>query len=89
MALVVGAGDATGAAVARRLAREHLTVVCVRRNADALAELVGTIERNWMKHSLTWRDEKTGKTTVGYRPTHQNSLDDKEQKPFPPQARVD
>jgi hypothetical protein len=49
---------------------------------------VGTIERNWMKHSLTWRDEKTGNTTVGYRPTHQNSLDDKEQKPFPPQARV-
>jgi NAD(P)-dependent dehydrogenase (short-subunit alcohol dehydrogenase family) len=45
VALVIGAGDATGAAIARRLARDQLTVVCVRRSAAALGELVGSIER--------------------------------------------
>ena len=58
------------------------------RGAHAREDFSKRDDVNWMKHSLTWHDEKTGKTTVGYRPTHQFSLDDKEQKPFPPQARV-
>jgi NAD(P)-dependent dehydrogenase (short-subunit alcohol dehydrogenase family) len=42
--LVVGAGDATGGAVARRFAREGYTACVVRRHADALAPLVEAIE---------------------------------------------
>jgi NAD(P)-dependent dehydrogenase (short-subunit alcohol dehydrogenase family) len=42
-ALVIGAGDATGGAIARRFAREGLTACVVRRNADKLAPLVDAI----------------------------------------------
>jgi len=42
-ALIVGAGDATGGAIARRFAREGYRVVAVRRTADALAPLVERI----------------------------------------------
>lgn len=43
-ALVVGAGDATGGAVARRFAREGFVTCVTRRNADKLAPLVAQIE---------------------------------------------
>ncbi|MGL4543572.1 MAG: SDR family NAD(P)-dependent oxidoreductase, partial [Polymorphobacter sp.] len=42
-AIIIGAGDATGGAIARRFARDGLTVVPVRRSAEALAPLVETI----------------------------------------------
>ena len=42
-ALVVGAGDATGGAIARRFAAEGFHVVAVRRTAEALAPLVEDI----------------------------------------------
>jgi NAD(P)-dependent dehydrogenase (short-subunit alcohol dehydrogenase family) len=44
VALIIGAGDATGGAVARRFAREGYTACVVRRHADALAPLVEAIE---------------------------------------------
>lgn len=44
-ALVIGAGDATGGAIARRFAREGYVACVVRRNADKLAPLVEAIER--------------------------------------------
>lgn len=43
-ALVVGAGDATGGAIARRFAREGLAVACARRHGDKLAPLTEAIE---------------------------------------------
>jgi short-subunit dehydrogenase len=43
-ALVVGAGEATGAAIARRFAREGYTACVARRSADLLAPLVAEIE---------------------------------------------
>ena len=43
-ALVVGAGDATGGAIARRFAREGYVVCVTRRNADKLEPLVRRIE---------------------------------------------
>ncbi len=43
-ALVVGAGDATGGAIARRFAREGLTACVTRRSVDKLAPLVAQIE---------------------------------------------
>jgi NAD(P)-dependent dehydrogenase (short-subunit alcohol dehydrogenase family) len=45
VALVIGAGDATGGAVARRFAREGFTACVTRRNGDKLAPLVERIER--------------------------------------------
>ncbi|MCG3190556.1 MAG: hypothetical protein LKCHEGNO_03300 [Burkholderiaceae bacterium] len=43
-ALVVGAGDATGGAIARRFAREGFIACVTRRNADKLRPLVARIE---------------------------------------------
>ena len=43
-ALVVGAGEATGAAIARRFAREGYTACVARRSADKLAPLVAESE---------------------------------------------
>ncbi len=42
--LVIGAGDATGGAIARRFAREGFTVCATRRSAAKLAPLVAQIE---------------------------------------------
>jgi NAD(P)-dependent dehydrogenase (short-subunit alcohol dehydrogenase family) len=42
--LVIGAGDATGGAIARRFARQGFTACVTRRNADKLAPLVARIE---------------------------------------------
>ncbi|MDH3737719.1 MAG: SDR family oxidoreductase [Alphaproteobacteria bacterium] len=44
VALVVGAGDATGGAIARRFAAEGYTVCVTRRKVEKLAELVATVE---------------------------------------------
>jgi len=44
IALVIGAGDATGGAIARRFAREGLHTCVVRRTADKLQPLVTEIE---------------------------------------------
>ncbi len=43
-ALIIGAGDATGGAIARRFAREGLIACVTRRSADKLAPLVQRIE---------------------------------------------
>jgi NAD(P)-dependent dehydrogenase (short-subunit alcohol dehydrogenase family) len=42
-ALIIGAGDALGGAIARRFAREGLAACVVRRNGDKLAPLVESI----------------------------------------------
>ncbi|WP_151637826.1 SDR family oxidoreductase [Noviherbaspirillum aerium] len=44
-ALVVGAGDATGGAIAKRFAREGLVVCATRRSADKLQPLIDEIRR--------------------------------------------
>jgi NAD(P)-dependent dehydrogenase (short-subunit alcohol dehydrogenase family) len=44
VALVIGAGDSTGGAVARRFAREGFFVCVTRRHGDKLAPLVARIE---------------------------------------------
>lgn len=44
VAIVIGAGDATGGAIARRFAREGFIAVVVRRSAAALQPLVAQIE---------------------------------------------
>ncbi|WP_338806011.1 SDR family oxidoreductase [Pseudomonas chlororaphis] len=44
--LVVGAGDATGGAIAKRFAREGLVACVTRRSADKLQPLVETIQQS-------------------------------------------
>src|SRR6476469_7228301 len=44
VALIVGAGDATGGAIARRFAREGYVACVTRRSADKLQPLVAAIE---------------------------------------------
>jgi len=44
VALVIGAGDSTGAAIARRFAKEGYIACVTRRGADKLASLVKSIE---------------------------------------------
>lgn len=44
VAVIIGAGDATGSAIARRFAREDFAVVATRRRADALQPLVDAIQ---------------------------------------------
>jgi len=43
-AVIIGAGDATGGAIAKRFAKEGYAACVTRRNADKLAPLVGEIE---------------------------------------------
>src|SRR3569832_1100994 len=43
--LVIGAGDATGGAIARRFAREGYVACMTRRHAEKLAPLVAAIEQ--------------------------------------------
>ena len=45
VALVIGAGDATGGAIARRFAREGYTACVTRRSADKLEPLLDDIRR--------------------------------------------
>jgi len=58
------------------------------RGAHAREDFSERDDESWMKHTLAWHDEATGKTTIDYRPTHQHTLDENVQKPFPPQKRV-
>ncbi|WP_169568952.1 SDR family oxidoreductase [Sneathiella limimaris] len=45
VALVIGAGDATGGAIAKRFAKEGYVAACVRRNKDKLAPLIEEISK--------------------------------------------
>jgi NAD(P)-dependent dehydrogenase (short-subunit alcohol dehydrogenase family) len=45
IALVIGAGDATGGAIARRFAKEGYTVCVTRRHADKLTPLINQIQQ--------------------------------------------
>jgi succinate dehydrogenase / fumarate reductase, flavoprotein subunit len=56
------------------------------RGAHAREDYPARDDRNWMKHSLTWRDAKDG-VRIDYRPVHSQTLTN-EIKPVPPQERV-
>jgi succinate dehydrogenase / fumarate reductase flavoprotein subunit len=56
------------------------------RGTHAREDYPARDDRNWMKHTLTWRDAKDS-TRIGYRPVHSQTLTN-EIKPIPPQERV-
>ena len=56
------------------------------RGAHAREDFPNRDDVNWLKHSLSWIDEK-GRTKIDYRPVHLNTLSN-EVQPVPPKARV-
>jgi len=61
VALVVGAGDFIGAAIARRFAAGGFTVAVGRRTADKLAPLVGEqAQRDWLLFAADLSPEEIG-----------------------------
>lgn len=58
------------------------------RGAHAHENYPDRDDENWMKHTLAYFDEKTGKTKVTYRPIHYHTLDEEECQVVPPVARV-
>ena len=56
------------------------------RGAHAREDYADRDDENWMKHTLSWVDDR-GKATFDYRPVHQETLTD-EVDPIPPKARV-
>ncbi|MBI2233846.1 MAG: succinate dehydrogenase flavoprotein subunit [Micavibrio aeruginosavorus] len=56
------------------------------RGAHAREDYPDRDDQNWLKHTVTWVDDK-GKATIGYRPVTLTTLTD-EVEPVPPKARV-
>jgi succinate dehydrogenase / fumarate reductase flavoprotein subunit len=56
------------------------------RGAQAREDYPDRDDKNWMKHTLAWVDDK-GKVTLGYRPVTLTTLTN-EVEPVPPKARV-
>ena len=48
------------------------------RGAHARDDYKERDDKNWMKHSLTWIDSKTGKVKIDYRKVINETLDEKE-----------
>ncbi len=44
------------------------------RGAHAREDFSTRDDANWMKHTLTWFDDKTGKVTIDYRPVHNYTM---------------
>jgi succinate dehydrogenase/fumarate reductase flavoprotein subunit len=57
------------------------------RGAHAREDFKNRDDKNWIKHTLSYIDTKTGKVTLNYRPVHNKPLDS-EMKEVPPVARV-
>jgi NAD(P)-dependent dehydrogenase (short-subunit alcohol dehydrogenase family) len=64
VALVIGAGDSTGGAVARRFAREGFFTCVTRRHGDKLAPLVARIERDGGKARAIGSDARREEEVV-------------------------
>lgn len=56
------------------------------RGAHAREDFSERDDKKWMKHTVTWIDNK-GKVKIDYRPVHQTTLTDEVQA-FPPKKRV-
>eukprot|EP00545_Synedropsis_sp_CCMP1620_P011434 CAMPEP_0119015836 /NCGR_PEP_ID=MMETSP1176-20130426/11678_1 /TAXON_ID=265551 /ORGANISM="Synedropsis recta cf, Strain CCMP1620" /LENGTH=619 /DNA_ID=CAMNT_0006969159 /DNA_START=163 /DNA_END=2022 /DNA_ORIENTATION=+ len=58
------------------------------RGAHAHEDYSERDDVNWMKHTVAYFDEDTGKTEIKYRPIHYFTLDEDECATVPPVARV-
>jgi succinate dehydrogenase / fumarate reductase flavoprotein subunit len=57
------------------------------RGAHAHEDHPNRDDANWMKHTLTWMDDVTGKVVIDYRPVHDYTMTN-DIAPIPPKARV-
>ncbi|MFZ4067065.1 MAG: succinate dehydrogenase flavoprotein subunit [Phenylobacterium sp.] len=57
------------------------------RGAHAHEDHPDRDDANWMKHTLTWMDDVTGKVVFDYRPVHDYTMTN-DIAPIPPKARV-
>lgn len=58
------------------------------RGAHAREDFPNRDDANWMKHTVAFFDDETGKTDIKYRPVHYYTLDEKECQTVPPKPRV-
>jgi succinate dehydrogenase/fumarate reductase flavoprotein subunit len=58
------------------------------RGAHAREDFTERDDKNWMKHTLSYFNQDTGKVDLKYRPVIMTTLDDKEVTPFPPAKRT-
>jgi succinate dehydrogenase (ubiquinone) flavoprotein subunit len=58
------------------------------RGAHAREDFPSRDDKEWMKHTLAYFDEETGRVEIKYRPVHYYTLDEDECKTVPPVARV-
>ena len=57
------------------------------RGAHAREDFANRDDANWMKHTLTWFDDATGRVTIDYRPVHSYTMTN-DVAYIPPKARV-
>ena len=57
------------------------------RGAHAHEDHPDRDDANWMKHTLAWMDDVTGKVVIDYRPVHDYTMTN-DIAPIPPKARV-
>jgi len=57
------------------------------RGAHAHEDFPNRDDKKWMKHTLSWFDDATGKVKMDYRPVHDYTMTS-DIAPFPPKARV-
>jgi succinate dehydrogenase (ubiquinone) flavoprotein subunit len=58
------------------------------RGAHAREDFSERDDKNWMKHTLTYFNEASGKVKIDYRPVHMYTLDEKEMPVVPPVKRT-
>jgi len=58
------------------------------RGAHAREDFKDRNDAEWIKHTLSWHDDKKVQTKIGYRPVTMTTLDESECKSVPPVARV-
>ncbi|MEO8115839.1 MAG: succinate dehydrogenase/fumarate reductase flavoprotein subunit, partial [Phenylobacterium sp.] len=57
------------------------------RGAHAREDFPDRDDKTWMKHTLTWFDDRTGKVAIDYRPVHKFTMTT-DIAYIPPKARV-
>jgi succinate dehydrogenase / fumarate reductase flavoprotein subunit len=57
------------------------------RGAHAREDFANRDDANWMKHTLTWFDDASGRVTIDYRPVHSYTMTN-DVAYIPPKARV-